>query len=61
MSDVDLANCYGATEGRTDTMSYRDAETHLKKGKFYQHRFSFVGQVARRAGEEKQKLFWSGL
>ena len=26
-----------------------------------QDRCSFVGQVARRAGEEKQKLFWSGL
>ena len=32
---VDLANCYGGTErwrdGRTDTTSYRDAETHLKR------------------------------
>ena len=27
----DLANCDGATEGRTDTTSYRDAETHLNR------------------------------
>ena len=31
MFDIsDLANCDGATEGRTDTTSYRDAEAHLK-------------------------------
>ena len=29
---ADLANCDGATEGRTDTTSYRDAEAHLKRG-----------------------------
>ena len=29
----DLANCDGATEGRTDTTSYRDAEAHLKMKK----------------------------
>ena len=27
---VDLAKCYAYTERRTDTTSYRDAETHLK-------------------------------
>ena len=32
-----------------------------KKEKFCQNRCSSVGQVAKRAGEEKQKLFWSGL
>ena len=31
---VDLANCDGATEGRTDTTSYRDAEAHLKRVKY---------------------------
>ena len=30
---IDLANCDGGTEGRTDTTSYRDAEAHLKMGK----------------------------
>ena len=27
---VDLANCFGATDGWTDTTSYRDVEAHLK-------------------------------
>ena len=28
---INLANCDGATEGRTDTTSYRDDEAHLKR------------------------------
>ena len=32
-----------------------------KRENFCQDQCSFVSQVARRAGEEKQKLFWSGL
>ena len=47
---VDLANCDGAADGRTDT-SYRDAEAHLKTGSltffqpFFRHSLDHLGVI----------------